>query len=97
MQIVPITTNVVSSNPTQGDEYWIQYYVIKLVSDLRHVGGFLWVLRSSCVNIHTTTTLVQVLFCYFIRRIQIKNNPYLFHYYPLEGHVGCIVFTNVAD
>jgi hypothetical protein len=41
MQSVPITTNVVSSNPTQA----IQHYVIKFVSDLRQVGGFLLVLR----------------------------------------------------
>jgi hypothetical protein len=41
MQSVPITTNVVSSNPTQA----MQHYVIKFVSDLRQVGGFLLVLR----------------------------------------------------
>ena len=40
-----ITTNVVSSNPAQGDVYSIQHYVIKFVNDLRQVGGFLWVLR----------------------------------------------------
>jgi len=40
MQSVPITTNVVSSNPTQA----IQHYVINFVSDLRQVGGFLRVL-----------------------------------------------------
>ena len=28
-----------------SDVYSIQHYVIKFVSDLRHVGGFLWVLR----------------------------------------------------
>jgi hypothetical protein len=42
MQSVPITTNVVSSNPTQAK----QHYVIKFVSDLRQVGGFLWVLHQ---------------------------------------------------
>jgi len=36
-----ITTEVVSSNPAHGDVYSIQHYVIKLVSDLRQVGGFL--------------------------------------------------------
>jgi hypothetical protein len=41
MQSVLITTNVVSSNPTRV----IQDYVIKFVSDLRQVGGFLRVLR----------------------------------------------------
>ena len=33
------------SNPTHGEVYWIQHYVIKFVSDLPQVGGFLWVLR----------------------------------------------------
>ena len=41
---MPLTTNVVSSNLDLGEVYNI-YYVIKLVSDLRQVGGFLWVLR----------------------------------------------------
>jgi hypothetical protein len=45
MQSVPITTNVFSSNPTHGEMYSIQPYVIKFVSDLRQVGGFLRVLR----------------------------------------------------
>jgi hypothetical protein len=41
MQSVPITTNAVSSNPVHGEVYSIQHYVIKFVSDLRQVGGFL--------------------------------------------------------
>jgi len=45
MQSVPITTNVVSSNPAHGEVYSIQHYVIKFVSDFRQVGGFLWVLQ----------------------------------------------------
>jgi hypothetical protein len=40
-----ITTNVVSSNPVHGEVYSIQHYVIKFVSDLRQVGGFLRVLQ----------------------------------------------------
>jgi hypothetical protein len=39
------TTKVVSSNPVHGRLYSMQYYVIKFVSDLRQVGGFLRVLR----------------------------------------------------
>ena len=39
-----ITTNFGSSNPTHGEVYVIQHYVIKFVSDLQ-VGGFLWVLQ----------------------------------------------------
>ena len=44
VQSMPITTKVVSSNPAHGEVYSIQHYVIKFVSDLRHVDGFLWVL-----------------------------------------------------
>jgi hypothetical protein len=38
------TTHVVSSNPAHGEVHWIQHYAIKYVSDLRQIGGFLWVL-----------------------------------------------------
>jgi hypothetical protein len=41
VQSVPITTQVVSSNLIHGEVYLIQHYVIKFVSDLRQVGGFL--------------------------------------------------------
>jgi len=34
VQPVPITTNVVSSNPVHGKVYLIQHYVIKFVSDV---------------------------------------------------------------
>ena len=37
MYLVPITTCIMSSNTTHGE-------VIKFVSDLRKVGGFLWIL-----------------------------------------------------
>jgi hypothetical protein len=40
-QSVPITTRVASSNSGQGEVSSIQHYVIKLVSDLRQVRGFL--------------------------------------------------------
>ena len=42
---VPIITEVVSSNPAHGEVSSIQHYVIKFVSDLRQVSGFLRVLR----------------------------------------------------
>jgi hypothetical protein len=45
MQSVPITNKVVSPNPAHDEVYAIQHYVIKFVSDLRQVGGFLRVLR----------------------------------------------------
>ena len=44
MQSVPITTDVVSSNES-GSGRGVQHYVIKFISDLQQVGGFLHVLR----------------------------------------------------
>jgi hypothetical protein len=40
-----MTIKVVSSNPTHGKVYLIQHYVIKFISDLRKVSGFLHVLQ----------------------------------------------------
>ena len=37
-----ITSEAVSSNPVHGEVYSIQHYVIRFVSDLGQVGGFLW-------------------------------------------------------
>ena len=45
MQSVPITTKLVSSNPTHGEVCSIQLYVIKIVSDLRQVGSFPRIIR----------------------------------------------------
>ena len=44
VQSVPITNKVMSSNPVHGEVYWIQQYVMKFVSGLWQVGGFLLVL-----------------------------------------------------
>ena len=41
VQSVPFTTNIVSSNPMNGEVYLIQHCVIKFVSDLRQVGVFI--------------------------------------------------------
>ena len=46
MQSVSITTSYVAGlNPSHGEVYLIPHYVIKFVSDLRQVGGFLRVFR----------------------------------------------------
>ena len=47
VQSVPITTIVVSSHPDHFQVYLKQHYVIKFVSDLQQVGGFLRVLLFS--------------------------------------------------
>ena len=36
---------LVCSEASSGEVYSIHHYMIKFVSDLRHVGGYLWVLR----------------------------------------------------
>jgi hypothetical protein len=72
--LVPITIKVVSSNPVHGRVYSIQNYVIKFVSDLRQVGGFLRILRFPppikltttiffCFYLYSTYTCVLVLNC----------------------------------
>jgi hypothetical protein len=45
VESVPISTKVVSLNPAHGEVYLMQHYVIKFVSDLRQVDGFLQLLR----------------------------------------------------
>ena len=45
----------VSLNPAHGEVYLIQHYVIRFVSDLRQVGGFLRVLWFPPPIILTTT------------------------------------------
>jgi hypothetical protein len=44
VQPVSIITKDASSNPADGEVFSIPHYVIKVVSDLRQVGGFLRVL-----------------------------------------------------
>jgi hypothetical protein len=45
MQSAHITTKDASSNPVHGEMYSIQHYVMKFVSDLQQVGGFLQRIR----------------------------------------------------
>jgi hypothetical protein len=56
VQSVPITTKVVSSNPVHGEVYSIQHYVIKFLSDLKQICGFLQVLQFP-PPIKLTTTI----------------------------------------
>jgi hypothetical protein len=50
-----ITNKFVSLNPTHGEEYSVQHYVIKFVSDLQQVGGFLRIpLFPSQIKLTTT-------------------------------------------
>ena len=53
---VPLTANMCCNSFLLVLQYFIQYYVIKFVSDLRQVSGFLWVLRFP-PPIKLTTTI----------------------------------------
>ena len=60
----PIPTKVVGSNPVHGEVYSIQLYVIKFVSDLRQVGGFLdfteLLLKVTLITINQTQPKKEV-------------------------------------
>ena len=62
-QCLSITINVVRSNASHGEVYSLQHYVIKFVSDLRQVGGFLLVFRFP-PPIKLTSTLSWTGFSY---------------------------------
>jgi hypothetical protein len=53
MKSVHITTKVVSLNPTHGEVYLLQHYVIKFVSDWQQVSGFLRLMHKS-YNVKTS-------------------------------------------
>ena len=55
---IPITTIVVSSNPTHGEMYSIQFFAINFVSDWQHVGGFLQIFRCPS-SLNLTATILQ--------------------------------------
>ena len=61
---LPIPTKVVGSNPVHGEVYSIQLYVIKFVSDLRQVGGFLdfteLLLKVTLITINQTQPKKEV-------------------------------------
>jgi len=58
---VPITTNVVSSNPAYGEVYSIQHYMIKFVNDLPQVDGFLRVLQKLHTNKNDRHDITEIL------------------------------------
>jgi hypothetical protein len=59
-----------------GEVYSIQHYVIKFVSDLRQVGGFLRVLRFSPKNKTDRHNITEILMKVALNTIkQTKPNP----------------------
>ena len=55
---MPITTKVVSWNPINGEMYSMQHYMIKFVSDLRQVGGFLRFPITNKADLHDITEIL---------------------------------------
>jgi len=58
MQTVPITTNVVCSNPGHFEVLLIQHYVIKFVSDLRQFSPGTHVSSINKTDRHDTTKIL---------------------------------------
>jgi hypothetical protein len=86
IQSVPITINVVSSNPTQCEVYSIQHYAKKFVCDLRQVSGLykntffrLQANQSLFLLLITDNTYWYQLYShgFYLTRNQIQNLPHL--------------------
>ena len=79
MQSVPITTDVESSNLAHGEVYSIQHYVIKFVSDLQQIGGFLRLLWVSSTSITECQNITEILLkVAFNTKILIPNLEFCF-------------------
>ena len=55
---VSITNKIVSSNPAHGEVYSVQHYVIKFVSHLWQVGGFLRFFFTNKTDHHEITEIL---------------------------------------
>ena len=73
VQLVPITTEVVSLNPVHGEVYSIQHYVIKFVSDLRRFVGILRVLQF-LPPIKLTHNITDILLKVALNTISLNPN-----------------------
>ena len=67
--------SVVSLNPSHGEVYSIQYYVIKFVSDLQQVCGFLWVLRFPLQIKLTANDIIEILLKVVLSTIILTLTP----------------------
>jgi hypothetical protein len=72
---VPIIAKVVGSNPAHGEVYSMQHYVIKLVSDLRQVGGFLLGTLVSSTNKTDRNNITKILLKVALAGKILKSSP----------------------
>ena len=75
MQLVSITTKVVSSKPVHDELYSIQDYVIKFVSDIRQVGGFSPGTPVSSTNKPDHHDIIEILLKVVLNTINQTKNP----------------------
>jgi hypothetical protein len=79
VQLVLITTDVVSSNPGRGEEYLIQHYVKTFVSDLRQVGCLLRFPQTNQTDRHD---IAEILFESGVKHHSHRNK--ISEYFPLN-------------
>jgi hypothetical protein len=90
-------TNVVSLNPVHGEVYLIQHYVIKFISDLRQVSGFLRVLwfpppikltASKCISRYKLSrSLEQISYMYFLFYVtSLEQISYMYFLFQVLMH-----------
>ena len=84
VQLVIITTEVMSSNPDRGEEYLIQHYVITFVSDLRKVGCVHWFPQTNQTNRHD---IAEILFESGIKHNNHRNKVNTFREISLYHYV----------
>ena len=60
VQSVPITINVVSSNPAQDEVYSIKHYVTKFVSDFPKFDGLQNALQQKCTAIMNIFNIIDI-------------------------------------
>ena len=70
---VLITSEIVNMNPVHGEVYSIQHYVIKFVSDLQQVGGFLLVLPVSSTNKTNCHNIIEIMLKVALNMINKQN------------------------
>ena len=76
IQSVPITTNIESLNPTHGEVYSIQHYVIKFVSDLRQVSVFSTGTPVSSTNKTDSHDITEILLKVALSRIPPQKKAF---------------------
>ena len=113
MQSVHITTNVLSMNSPHGKVYSIQHYIMKFVSYLRQVSGFLRVSSTNKTDCHNITEILLKVALNIITLIPLMHKIYKFNIEMLislrkkvfncltlqsnQGHIFCPFSKTLPD